>query len=81
MGINMETLHIKKVDVGNLCVKLHLRCKADGFEWVLIPVYGAAQDSHKPKFLSELVCMCESEPLPMLVGGHFNIIRRREEKK
>ena len=47
---------------------------------VLIPVYGAGQDSHKPEFLSELVRMCESEPLPMMVGGDFNIIRRREEK-
>src|SRR6266540_4912302 len=80
VGINMETLHVKKVDVGDFSVKLHLRCKNDGFEWVLILVYGASQDSHKPEFLSELVRMCESEPLPMLVGGGFNIIRRREEK-
>src|SRR6266498_3338974 len=80
VGINMETLHVKKVDVGDFSVKLHLRCKNDGFEWVLIPVYGAAQDSRKPKFLSELVRMCESEPLPMLAGGDFKIIRRREEK-
>jgi hypothetical protein len=47
---------------------------------VLVAVYGAAQDEQKPEFLAELVRICEDEPLPMLVGGDFNIIRRKEEK-
>jgi endonuclease/exonuclease/phosphatase family metal-dependent hydrolase len=46
----------------------------------MIAVYGAAQEEHKPAFLSELVRICEDEPLPMIVGGDFNIIRRIEEK-
>ena len=33
VGINMETLHINKLDVGDFSVKLYLRCKGDGFEW------------------------------------------------
>jgi hypothetical protein len=41
----------------------------------MVAVYGAAQDEHKPAFLSELVRICEDEPLPMIVGGDFNIIR------
>jgi exonuclease III len=45
-----------------------------------VAVYGAAQDEHKPEFLAELVRICEEEPLPILVGGDFNIIRRKEEK-
>jgi hypothetical protein len=45
-----------------------------------VPVYGAAQDAHKDEFLAELVRTCEDETLPMLVGGDFNIIRKREEK-
>jgi hypothetical protein len=80
VGINSETLQVKNVDCGDFCVKLHLCSKKDGFEWVFIPVYGAAQDSLKYLFLSELVRMCESEPLPMLLGGDFNILRKREEK-
>ena len=43
-------------------------------------VYGAAQEAKKMDFLAEMVRICENEPLPMLVGGDFNIIRRQEEK-
>ena len=80
VGINTETLQIKNVITGDFCVNLHIRSKHDGFEWAFIPVYGAAQDSHKPEFLSELVRMCEQESLPKLLGGDFNILRKREEK-
>ena len=80
VGINSDSLEVIKVSNGDYCVRLHLKCKRDGFEWILVPVYGAAQDSHKGDFLAELVRTCEHEPLPMLVGGDFNIIQKREEK-
>jgi exonuclease III len=80
VGINSDTLQVIKVTTGDFCVKLHIKCKRDGFEWILVSVYGAAQDMHKGEFLAELVRTCESETLPMLVGGDFNIIRKREEK-
>jgi hypothetical protein len=50
------------------------RSKKDGFEWLLIPVYGAAQESNMSDFLAELVQTCENEKLPLLLGGDFNII-------
>jgi endonuclease/exonuclease/phosphatase family metal-dependent hydrolase len=42
--------------------------------------YGAAQDEQNSEFLAELVRICEDEMLPLLVGGDFNITRRKEEK-
>jgi exonuclease III len=80
VGINSDTLQVLKVSNGDYCVKLHIKCKNDGFEWIFVPVYGAAQEVHKSAFLAELVRTCEHEPLPMLVGGDFNIIQKREEK-
>ena len=80
LGVNVGTLLVTNVEVGDFCVKLFLKSKRDGFQWVLVSVYGAAQDEHKPQFLSELVRLCENEPLPMMVGGDFNIIRKPEEK-
>ena len=80
LGVNVGTLLVTNVEVGDFCVKLFLKSKRDGFQWVLVLVYGAAQDEHKPQFLSELVRLCENEPLPMMVGGDFNIIRKPKEK-
>jgi hypothetical protein len=80
VGINNATLKVNKVTNGDHCVNFHLRSKVDGFEWSLIPVYGGAQDEHKPKFLVELVRVCEAETLPKLIGGDFNIMRRQEDK-
>jgi hypothetical protein len=75
VGINADTIEVDKVVVGDRCVKFYVTSKCDKFKWVMVPVYGAAQDEHKPAFLSELVRICEDEPLPMIVGGDFNIIR------
>jgi exonuclease III len=80
VGINLATLKVQKVDSGEFCIKLVLRSKCNGYEWALVPVYGAAQDNHKHEFLSELVRMCDVEPLPMLLEGDFNILRRPEDK-
>jgi hypothetical protein len=51
VGINSATLLVNKVTNGDFCVKLNLKSKIDGFEWVLVPVYGA-QDDKKPDFFS-----------------------------
>ena len=43
-------------------------------------VNGAAQPEFKLDFLIDLVRVGGDERVPTLVGGDFNIIRRREEK-
>ena len=80
VGFNKAALVMQSAVAGDFCVKLHFKSKVDGFLWALVAVYGAAQDENKSLFLSELVRVCEGESLPMVVGGDFNIIRRREEK-
>jgi hypothetical protein len=80
VGINSATLQVKKVSNGDLCIKLHLKYKVDGFDWILFPVYGAAQDEKKPEFLAELFRTCDNETLPLLLGGDFNMLRRKEDK-
>jgi hypothetical protein len=80
VGVNSDTTEVLKVTTGDFCVRLHMKCKRDGFEWNFVSVYGAAQDAQKPDFLAELVRMCDNQDLPMMVGGDFNIIRKKEEK-
>jgi exonuclease III len=80
VGINSETIEVMNVITGDFSVRMHLKCKKDGFEWAFVPVYGAAQDALKPDFLAELVRMCEIQFLPILIGGDFNILRKKDEK-
>ena len=79
-GFNAQTIGVKNMVSGDRCVKFHLISKMDNFEWSLVVVYGAAQNDHKGEFLAELVRMCDNEPLPLLVGGDFNIMRRQSDK-
>jgi hypothetical protein len=71
---------VQRVETSDFYVKLFVKSKNDSCECLLVRVYGEAQEVLKPDFLAELVRICESETLPMLVGGDFNIIRRKEEK-
>ena len=80
VGVNSTTLHVNNVSHGDRCVKFKLRSRSDGFEWSLVSVYGAAQDDKKHEFLAELSRICQDDTQPMLVGGDFNIIRRKEDK-
>ena len=80
VGVNLDHIEVGGIEEGDFFVKFRLRDKKDGFKWVLIAVYGAAQPSFKEKFLTELVQACNKEKLPIMVGGDFNIIRNPSEK-
>jgi hypothetical protein len=43
------------VESWDFCVKLFVKSKLDGFEWIIVVVYGATQETLKPDFLAELV--------------------------
>jgi hypothetical protein len=52
VGVNMEVFHIANMIYGDFHVKLKLKNK-DGFQWILVAVYGAAQQEYKEAFLTE----------------------------
>ena len=54
--------------MGDFAVKFRVRSKADGFNWALLVVYGVAQPELKLDFMADLVRICGSEQLPILVG-------------
>jgi len=80
VGINLLEFDIGEIEEGDFFVKLKLRNKQDGFQWLLVSAYGAAQHHLKEAFLTELVQLCSKETLPILIGGDFNIIRGPQEK-
>ena len=81
LGINALNLELSLIVEGEFFIKFHLRNKSDNFKWILMAVYGPAQDDFKPAFLAELVRTCQQNPVPTLIGGDFNIMRhsKREE--
>lgn len=80
IGINASVLELSLIVAGEFYIKLHLCNKLDKFKWILMAVYGLAQDDFNPAFLAELVRVCQQNPLPTLIGGDFNILRSSKEK-
>jgi hypothetical protein len=80
VGLNKDKFEVFGIIHGNFILKFKLCNKVDGFKWCLLVVYGAAQDNDKQKFLSELVRMCDTGSIPLVVGGDSNIIRSPSEK-
>ena len=68
LGVRCEALEVRSVVMGDFAVKFQVCSKEDGFTWALVAVYGAAQPELKPEFLANLVRICGSEQLPILVG-------------
>jgi hypothetical protein len=80
VGLNPKKFKVLNIMHRNFSLKFKLCNKEDNFEWCLIAVYGAAQDNDKENFLSELVRMCDTSNISLMVGGDFNIIRSPSEK-
>jgi hypothetical protein len=51
VGVNLEKFDVQNIVQGDFYLKFKLKNKADNFEWLLILVYGAAQEEEKDKFL------------------------------
>jgi hypothetical protein len=80
LGIDADVFDVGAITEGDFFIKFNLLDKADGFKWALVSVYGPAQDCFKQEFLSELVRLSNTETLPILIGGDFNILRSPSEK-
>lgn len=73
-------LEVTNVESNDHFQALTLQQKADDFAWRLISVYGPVKDNLKQDFLNDLNVLIKSVDIPTLIGGDFNLIRRREEK-
>ena len=68
IGVNQHTFLIENVNLGEFHIKLHVKNKCDGFRWVHVAVYGAAQPDRKELFLAKFVSTCSNETMPLMVG-------------
>ena len=50
LGVKCDSLEVRSVVLGDFAVKFRVRTKADGFDWALVAVYGAAQSESSQTF-------------------------------
>jgi hypothetical protein len=60
---------------GNFHLKFKLKSKSNSFEWVLISVYGAAQEEEKIASYRKWYKHVVQKLFPLMIGGDFNIKR------
>jgi hypothetical protein len=63
VGVNLDIFIVDQIIHGNFYVKFKLKNKNTNFQWILISVYGLAQEDRKHNFLKELVHTCNVETL------------------
>jgi hypothetical protein len=67
--VNASILDLSLIVEGEFFMKFHLCNKVDRFKWILMAVYGPAQDEFISSFLSELVQTCQQNSLLTLLVG------------
>jgi hypothetical protein len=80
MGIDKGLASVSDEDRGEFFQSCILIMKSDGFQWMLVNIYGPAHDDKKLEFLEEIQNKVLSSELPILIGGDFNLVRKVEDK-
>jgi hypothetical protein len=77
VGISVDMFDIVRWDIFTYYVYVQIKAKKDNIVWRVIAVYGSAYEEQKLDFINELhnVYACWSGPT--LVGGDFNLIRKK----
>ena len=68
VGVRSDTMEVLASSDDEYHIKLTFWNRADDFIWILVFVYGAAQDEFKANFLRELVNLAKNNPHPIIIG-------------
>lgn len=80
MGVCLETLELEDFTIHDFCIMMSVRDRRTNFRWRFITVYGPANHDLSGAFLDELRAVCQESPLPIILGGDFNLIREANDK-
>jgi hypothetical protein len=69
LGVDLSVFDIGAIAEGDFYVGFTLRCKSDGFKFVLYSIYGPAQAHNKQSFLAELANTCSKDLFLILLGA------------
>ena len=80
LGVKVDSMEVEEHEIKNFCICATIRDRLSNFRWFLIIVYGPSHHDLSVDFLEELDLLCTSAPIPLLLGGDFNLIRTCDEK-
>nr|XP_020172271.1 proline-rich protein 36-like [Aegilops tauschii subsp. strangulata] len=80
LGVKDATFEVGGMDRGEFFISMEIFERALNFKWEVIIVYGPADHNRSPTFLAELQQKISASPLPVVVGGDFNLFRSPDEK-
>jgi hypothetical protein len=80
LGFREEAFEVGTWRKGEFFISADIIQRNINTKWCFILVYGPADHSRTEDFLRELEREVTSCSLPLVVGGDFNLIRRRQDK-
>jgi hypothetical protein len=80
LEVKVESLEVEGCEIFKHAIKVIVRDRRSNLRWGAIYVYGPAQHHLLNMFLEEMSEICDNEPLPIVLGGDFNLIRNQNEK-
>ena len=80
LGVKVDLLELEDCTIRDFSIDVTIKNRISNFRWAFVVVYGPAQHNLSNLFLDELDLICNSNLLPLVIGGDFNLIRNMEEK-
>jgi len=80
IGFNNDLLELEDSRSGLYSLSILVRIRTSNFRFWLVNVYGLANHEFSEDFVREISRIYEGEPLPILLGGDFNLIRSDSDR-
>ena len=80
LGVKQDILQVENWELDEFFVGVTIRHRLLNVRWDFITVYGPANHEFSLAYLDSLDRRCENTPLPILLGGDFNLIRFCSDK-
>lgn len=76
----LNVLELEDYITHDFCIVMTVRNRISNFRWRMVIVYGPTKHELSRDFLRGLGNICEQSPLPIILGGYFNLIREEADK-
>ncbi|KAK1616897.1 hypothetical protein QYE76_022414 [Lolium multiflorum] len=80
LGVRDSLFEVGRMDRGQFFLSLSVLHRVSNRKLEIIGIYGPADHTRSRGFLDEITTKIVSCPLPILMGGDFNLIRAAEDK-